>query len=151
MEEIGKILPKVLKPQLSRLEPPVVEVLAPLWAHVAGKALARQCRPVAFSAGTLTLATDDAEWAGPLQHMAEEIRARVNNFLGKPVVKHLKILRCGKPERSDRPPFWPENSSAPKSRHKAWPGKVSGVAPVLARVMGRPDAKYGTRKPGKAV
>src|SRR5208337_1221223 len=29
MEEIGIILPKVLKPQLSRLEPPVVEVLAP--------------------------------------------------------------------------------------------------------------------------
>jgi len=96
MEEIGVLLPKVLKPQLSRLEPPVVEVLAPLWTRVAGKALARQCRPVAFSAGTLTLATDDADWAEPLQQMAEEIRAHVNNFLGKPVVKHIRILRVGR-------------------------------------------------------
>src|SRR5208337_3211437 len=109
MEEIGIILPKVLKPQLSRLEPPVVEVLAPLWTRVAGKALAGQCRPVAFSAGTLTLATDNADWAEPLQQMAGEIRAAVNNFLGKPVVKHLRILRARKFDRSDRTQRQPED------------------------------------------
>jgi hypothetical protein len=149
MEEIGKILPKVLKPQLCRLEPPVVEVLAPLWTRVAGKALARQCRPVAFSAGTLTLATDDADWAKPLQQMAEEIRAHVNNFLGKPVVKHLRISRLGKLDRSNRPQWQPENLPVSKPNRKDWPGKVSGVAPDAAQVIGRPYSKYFGRKHGK--
>ena len=151
MEEIGKILPKVLQPQLSRLEPPVVEVLAPLWTRVAGKALARQCRPVAFSAGTLTLATDDADWAEPLQQMAEEIRAHVNNFLGKPVVKHLRILRVGKLHGSDRAQRRPENLPVSKPNRKDWPGKVSGLAPDTAQVIGRPYAKYFGRKRGKVA
>jgi predicted nucleic acid-binding Zn ribbon protein len=151
MEEIGKILPKVLKPQLSRLEPPVVEVLAPLWTRVVGKALARQCRPVAFSAGTLTLAADDADWAEPLQQMAEEIRAHVNNFLGKPVVKHLRILRVGKLHRSDRAQWQPEHLPVSKPVRKDWPGKVSGLAPDMEQVIGRPYAKYFGRKHGKVA
>ena len=151
MEEIGVLLPKVLKPQLSRLEPPVIEVLAPLWTRVAGKALARQCRPVAFSAGTLTLAADDADWAEPLRQMAEEIRAHVNNFLGKPVVKHLRILRVGKVDRSDRAQWRPDNLPVSKPNRKDWPGKVSEVAPNMAQVIGRPYAKYFGRKHGKAA
>ena len=149
MEEIGKILPKVLKPQLSRLEPPVVEVLAPLWTRVAGKALAKECRPVAFSGGTLTLATEDADWAEPLQQMGEEIRAHVNNFLGKPVVKHLRILSVRKPDHGDRSPRQPENLPVSKPNRKDWPGKVSGVAPDAAQVIGRPYSKYFGRKHGK--
>ncbi len=151
MEEIGILLPKVLKPQLSRLEPPVIEVLAPLWTRVAGKALARQCRPVAFSAGTLTLATDDADWAEPLHQMAEEIRAHVNNFLGKPVVKHLRILRVGKVDRGDRAQWRPENLPVSKPNRKDWPGPVSDVAPNMAQVIGRPYAKYFGRKHGKVA
>ena len=124
MEEIGKILPNVFKPQLSRLEPPVVEVLGPLWSRVAGKALACQCWPVAFSAETLTLATDNADWAEPLQQMAGEIRAAVNNFLGKPVVKRLRILRVRKFDRSDRTQRQPEDLPVSGPNRKVWPGKV---------------------------
>jgi len=149
MEEIGNILTKVLKPQLSRLEPPVVEVLAPLWTRAAGKALARQCRPVAFSAGTLTLATDDAGWAEPLQQMAEEIRAHVNNFLGKPVVKHLRILRVGKLGRSDSAQWRPGNLPVSKPNRKDWARQVSGKAPDMAQVIGWPYAKYFGPKRGK--
>jgi hypothetical protein len=151
MEEIGILLPKVLKPQLSRLEPPVIEVLAPLWTRVAGKALARQCRPVAFSAGTLTLATDDADWAEPLQQMAEEIRAHVNNFLGKPVVKQLRILRVGKVDRSDRAECRPENLPVSKPNRKDGAGKVSDMAPNMAQVIGRPYAKFFGPKRGKVA
>jgi hypothetical protein len=104
---------------------------------------------VAFSAGTLTLATDDADWAEPLQQMAEEIRARVNNFLGKPVVKHLRILRLGKLDRSHRAQRRPENLPVSRPNRKDWPGKVSGVAPDAAQVIGRPYAKYFGRKRGK--
>ena len=146
MEEIGVLLPKVLKPQLSRLEPPVIEVLAPLWTRVAGKALARQCRPVAFSAGTLTLAADDADWAEPLRQMAEEIRAHVNNFLGKPVVKHLRILPVRQFERSEALTRQPQNLPA---SHKHWPGQESATAAGIAQVVRRPHSKYSERKRGQ--
>jgi hypothetical protein len=124
MEEIGKILPNVFKSQLSRLEPPVIEVLAPLWTRVAGKALAKECRPVAFSAGTLTLVTDDDGWAESLQQLAEEIREHVNDFLGKPVVKNLRILSVRKLDHGDLSQWRPENASVSKPNRKVWPGKV---------------------------
>jgi hypothetical protein len=132
MEEIGKILPKVLRPQFSRLEPPVIEVLTPLWSQVAGKALAKECRPAVFSAGTLTLSTTDPDWAAPLKQMADEIRAHVNDFLGGPIVRHVRIecncqLAC-----SDR---------SPRQRL----GPTSG----MPEPIGRSRVKYVARKHGK--
>ena len=149
MEEIGKILPKVLQPQLSRLEPPVVEVLAPLWTRVAGKALAKECRPVTFSAGTLTLATEDPAWAEPLQQMAEEIRAHVNSFLGKPVVKHLRILSARKLDHGERSQRQPEDLPVSEPNRRDWPGQGQGMTSDMAKGSGQSRVKYFGRKRGK--
>jgi hypothetical protein len=149
MEEIGKILPKVLQPQLSRLEPPVIEVLAPLWTRVAGKALAKECRPVMFSAGTLTLATEDPDWVEPLQQMTEEIRAHVNNFLGKPVVKHLRILSVRKFDHGDKAQRKPEERPVLELDRRAWPGGGPRTESVVAEAIERSHARYFGRKRGK--
>ncbi len=151
MEEIGNILPKVLQPQLSRLESPVVEVLAPLWSRVAGKALAKECRPVAFSAGTLTLATDDHDWAEPLRQMAEEIRAHVNNFLGRPVVTRLRIISARKLVRGDRSQQQPEDLSVSESNGRDWPRRTPGMASVAPQAIGRSRVKYFSRKREKVA
>jgi hypothetical protein len=116
---------------------------------VAGKALAKECRPVAFSAGTLTLATEDADWAEALQQMAEEIRAHVNNFLGKPVVKHLRILSLRKLDHADRSRRRPEDLSALERKRRDWPGQGPGMASDMAEVIGESRAKYFGRKRGK--
>jgi hypothetical protein len=149
MEEIGKILTKVLQPQLSRLEPPVVEVLAPLWTRVAGKALAKECRPVTFSAGTLTLATEDPDWAEPLQQMAEEIRAHVNNFLGKSVVKHVRIVSARKLHQGDRSLRQPEDLLVLEPKRRDWRRQGPGKASAMPEVVGRSRVKYFGRKRGK--
>jgi predicted nucleic acid-binding Zn ribbon protein len=96
MEEVGKILPAILKRHVQRPDVRVVEILAPFWPQVAGKAMARQCQPVAFQEGTLTLATDCSAWSVQLRQMAEEIRAEINSFLGKPVVKRLRVQRVAR-------------------------------------------------------
>ena len=75
MEEVGNILPAVFKRRLRLGGATVADILAPLWARVAGKAMAEQSRPVAFEAGTLTLETGCPSWAVELRRMAEEIRA----------------------------------------------------------------------------
>ena len=149
MEEIGKILPKALQPQFSRLEPPVVEVLAPLWSRVAGKVLAKECRPVAFSAGTLTLTTVDPDWVVPLQQMTEEIRAHVNNFLGRPVVRHLRISCIHKLSHGGRSVRQPDDLPASKAKRMDCPRQGPGLAPGIADAIGRPRAKDLARKGGK--
>jgi hypothetical protein len=93
LDEIGKILPALFKLELQRTEPRLVEFLDPLWPRVAGKAIALHSRPVSFEAGILTLATDCSTWSTQLHQMAEEIRAEVNSFLGKPLVKKLRVRK----------------------------------------------------------
>ena len=151
MEEVGKILPKVFQPQLSRLESPVVEVLAPLWGRVAGKALARECRPVAFSAGTLTVAAEDPDWVESLRQIAEEIRTRVNSFLGKPVVKRLRILSACEPAYRNTPHGQPEDLLVSGSGPRDWPHHRAGMASAAPQIIGRSRVKCFTRKRGKAL
>lgn len=151
MEEVGKILPKVLQPQFSRLEPPVIEVLAPLWTQVAGKALARECRPVEFNSGILTLATHDPDWIESLKQLAEEIRAHVNSFLGKPVVKHLRILSACKLNHAGRALGPQERLHLSEPSRRDWPGRRPGVASTLPETIGRSHVKYIIRKRGKVL
>lgn len=139
MDDIGKILPEILKCQVRRVNPPVVEILAPLWSRVAGKAMARNSRPVAFHAGTLTLACDCASWSTQLQQMTEEIRAEINSFLGGPVVKKLQVRYVARLDAARRPepPLMPSPPArSPQSE--------------LAVGAGRPYRKYPARA-GKQV
>jgi len=91
MQEIGSILPVVLKSHLRFGEPRVIEILKPLWSRVVGKPIAQQSCPVAFAGGILLLNTACLAWAAQLHEMREEIRAQINNFWGSPVVKKVRV------------------------------------------------------------
>ena len=87
MDEIGKLLPTLLKKEMRRPEPRILEVLVPLWPRIAGKAMAQHTRPASFELGTLTLHTNCPTWALQLRQMSEEIRSKVNSVLGRETVK----------------------------------------------------------------
>jgi hypothetical protein len=128
MEEIGKILLQALKPEFDRTEPPVLEVLAPLWPKVVGKALAKECRPTAFRGGVLTLTAEDEGWDETLENMKEEIRRNVNQFLGKPLVTQLRVRRAGNASGSgwswgrgqETPGLWPGQEAVMASGSPQW-------------------------------
>jgi hypothetical protein len=117
VEEIGKSLPGIFKRHVQRTGSQLVEVLAPMWAQVAGRAVAEHSRPVAFWSGTLTLATPSDTWAAQLRLLAPEILEAVNAFLGGAVIKELRVnlvpglapskfeLRGSQIETRDRTPF----------------------------------------------
>ncbi len=128
MDEVGKILPAVFKPHVQRGEPAVAEILAPLWPRVVGKAMARQCRPAAFSRGTLTVVAELESWSLQLQQMEKEIRTEINAFLGGPVVRRLVVrqvigfdaVNTGAPQAEFVPPEkssqkWADRAADPKA------------------------------------
>ncbi len=91
MDEVGKLLPALFKKQIRRAEPHLLEILGPLWPRIVGKAMALHSRPVLFDLGVLTLHADGTTWGNQLRFMTEEIRAKVNGFLGQAMVKKLRI------------------------------------------------------------
>jgi hypothetical protein len=91
VQAIGKALPSVFKNYLERKNPPVVEVLAPLWAGVAGKSIAANTRPASFSSGTLILSAASPEWAVQLRAITEALRIEINRFLGGSLVKRIAV------------------------------------------------------------
>jgi hypothetical protein len=97
VEEIGRILPSLLKKQILRAEPRLLEILIPLWPRIAGKTMARHSQPARFASGVLTLATDCATWGTQLRQMTEEIRAQINGFLGQALVRKLRIRTVTQP------------------------------------------------------
>lgn len=91
MEAVGKLLPAIFKRQVRRDDTRLVELLTPFWPRAAGKGIAENSTPVHFAAGTLTLETACPTWAIQLRTMTEEIRAGINNVLGAPVVKKVRV------------------------------------------------------------
>ena len=106
MREIGTVFPAVFRGYLGGGDPRVVEILAPLWTRVAGKAIAANSKPVAFAAGTLTVAAPAGPWVAQLEMMAEEIRAAINAYLGRRIVKKVRIRLQTAARLSGQPPFF---------------------------------------------
>ena len=150
MEEVGKILPGVFKSQIRRADPPLVELLTPFWPRVAGKAIARFSRPLAFESGILTLGCSCLSWTAQLRGMREEVRAKINDFLGGVIVKTLKVLHV--------PDLAPLESAGEKPADRAAPvteklSRADGAADLddeISETLGRSFAKYFARKGKRA-
>lgn len=91
VEEVGRILPLVVGRHMHDADSRLVQVLSALWPRAVGKSMAQHSRPVSFVSGTLTLATTCPSWAAQLSQMGEEVRAAINGFLGRPLVRSVRV------------------------------------------------------------
>ena len=168
MDELGKLLPRFLSKHVRGDQAPVLEVLAPLWPRVAGKAMAEQSRPVAFGNGTLTLAASSAPWVTELRGLHDEIRIAVNRMLGRPLVKRVRVrlspapssdthleVPCAFDLKTNTPPakqefgMLPMSREAPISIHQETTfGIEAGLGPEIREVLSRSFAKYFGRTNG---
>jgi predicted nucleic acid-binding Zn ribbon protein len=60
------------------------------WPEAAGEAFAAQSEPVAERAGVITVACASAVWAQELDLLSERVVERLNERLGRPVVRGLR-------------------------------------------------------------
>jgi hypothetical protein len=88
---VGALLPRVTRPAFRRRAPATAQVLAD-WTAIVGPAIAAVTTPRRLTSGTLTIAC-----AGPiameLQHLANEVMARINTHLGSQVVSALRFVQ----------------------------------------------------------
>ena len=146
MDEIGKILPALFKKQIGRAEPHLLEILNPLWPRIAGRTIAEHCHPALFTSGVLTLHTDCATWGKQLKFMAEEIRAKINGFLGQPIVKKLRfktvpqtsLFSSPRSERGAAPTAPPLTEKGMNTDSIADPEIASALASSYAKYFSRP-------------
>ena len=91
MEEVGRLLPSVVGRHMHGADARLVQVLSALWPRAVGERIAEHSLPVSFVSGTLTLATACPSWAVQLGQMREEVRAGINGFLGRRLVRKVKV------------------------------------------------------------
>ena len=111
-------MPAVTRTAFRKRAPGAAQVMAD-WTQIVGPALSAVTTPRRLSGGTLTLAC-----AGPvaleLQHLADELLARINGHLGRMVVQRLRFVQD--PAAARRPP-------APPPQRPAAAVLVPGVPP----------------------
>jgi hypothetical protein len=149
VEDVGRIMPSVVGRHLQGTGPRLVQVLSALWPRAVGKGIAEHSRPVSFLSGTLTLATACPSWATQLGQMREEVRAGINGFLGRPLVRNVRVrhtpslvLDRGKGKDGTR------NGKVEPARSKLTsPGskpalELTNLNPEIARLVEETFAKY---------
>jgi predicted nucleic acid-binding Zn ribbon protein len=79
-----------------RLAPPtLLAEVQRAWPAAAGALFADRARPTRESEGTVTVACDEAVLANELALMSELVRDRLNEALGRPAVKALRVRAGG--------------------------------------------------------
>ncbi|MCJ7826760.1 MAG: DciA family protein [Demequinaceae bacterium] len=63
------------------------------WGEIVGDEIAQHCAVVAFEGGVLTLRASSTAWAEQLLVVSGNIRQRVNEEIGRPVVTTIRVER----------------------------------------------------------
>ena len=145
VDEVGKILPSLFRKEFRRDEPHVLDVLLPLWARIAGKAIAQHSRPTFFSGGLLVVSTDSATWNTQLAHMGEELRGGINKFLGCQLVGKLQFKLVSRRAAFSRSQPIPARATRPATSQPPTIDTDAVTDPQVSAALAASYAKYFSR------
>lgn len=133
---IGALVPALTRPAFRKRGPGSAQVMAD-WAEIVGPELSATTTPRRLSGDTLTLAC-----AGPvaleLQHLSDQVLARVNGHLGRIVVKRLRFIQD--PTAPTAPtPARLQRAAAPVELPGIPPGPLHDALAALGRRIGDAD------------
>jgi hypothetical protein len=133
---VGALIPGLTRPAFRRRAPAAAQVMAD-WPAIVGPALAAVTTPRRLQSGILTLAC-----AGPvateLQHLTDELLARINRHLGSQTVTRLRFVQDALPAAP--PPTRPSPSpdtvlAAEKAVSAVPPGPLRDALSALGRAV----------------
>ncbi len=86
-----------------------------VWAEVVGDLIASKADPIRIEDGKLFVRVSSSTWMQEVQFLKDEIRGRLNQRLGAPVVRDLFLVLGGKRRRKvkeERPAIHPVDEAA---------------------------------------
>ena len=131
---VGALVPAITKTAFHKRAPTAAQVLSD-WAGIVGPALAATTAPRRISGGRLTIACSGPV-AMELQHLAPELLARINGWLGKPTVTELRFVQDHMPESRPASPRAP-SPQAVAAVDKAVAGLPDGPLKDALSALGR--------------
>lgn len=135
---VGALVPTLTRPAFRKRAPGSAQVMAD-WAEIVGPELSRTTVPRRISGSTLTLAC-----TGPvaleLQHLSEQVLARVNSHLGRVAVQRLRFVQD--PAAMPAPP---PTAPRPAMKRIELPGIPPGPLHDALVALGR---RIGQGEPG---
>jgi hypothetical protein len=131
---VGALLPALVRPAFRKRAPATAPVLAD-WEAIVGPALAATTTPRKLFSGTLAIAC-----AGPvameLQHLSEELMARINGHLGRVAVTRLRFIQDVPLPLPVAPPPRPQATVAARRAVESLPeGPLRDALEALGRVV----------------
>jgi len=87
---IGDIIDKAIKNYRIESDEELSHVWS-LWNGLVGEAIAKNAQPAAFKGKLLLVHVTSSTWMHQLQFIKEEIKAKVNNALGKNLIEEIKF------------------------------------------------------------
>ena len=71
--------------------PTEVGALWARWVDIVGTDIAQHAEPSSLRAGLLRVRTDSPVWATEISYLADEIKQRANDALGRPLVEDVRV------------------------------------------------------------
>lgn len=136
---VGALIPALTRPAFRRRSPAGAQIMAD-WPAIVGPALAAVTAPRRLSAETLTVACSGPV-AMELQHLAPQLVARVNAYLGHAAVARLRLTQdFAAPEPPPPPPAPSPETDARAEAAAATlpPGPLRDALAALGRAVLRP-------------
>ena len=131
---VGSLLPTLTRPAFRRRSPAAAQLLTD-WLTIIGPALAAVTMPRRLTGTTLTLACS-GPIAMELQHMTNELTARINGHLGRVVVERLRFVQEALPGPAV-PPAPTGDSTPPKPIANLPPGPLNDALARLGQTLRR--------------
>ena len=140
IERLGEILGKSL--QRLNLEGRLTEYRVwPIWNEIVGPTIARNAQPEKIRHGTLFVKVTAPTWMQQLQYMKEMIAEKLNQRVGKEVVKNIFFV-VGKVEADEPPPKAEDPSTPPRPQ----PGSESIPAEEQLRSIQDPEIRQSLQR-----
>ncbi|UCD77003.1 MAG: DUF721 domain-containing protein [Desulfobacterales bacterium] len=87
---IGSLIPDVLKTYRRESDSELVQVWQ-VWDSTLGEIIAQNAKPAAFKGRILLVHATNSTWIHQLQFLKDEMIAKLNKALGKPLIDDLKF------------------------------------------------------------
>jgi len=109
-----------------------------IWADVVGELLASKAEPARIDGGKLFVRVANSTWMQELQFLKDDIRSRLNQRLGAPIVREIFLL-LGSSRRKRRT----------DERPKVHPVDETGIAALVPN-LGKPEIEAALRRIARA-